>query len=267
MLQVEQFRRRYRATKVTTKMLYAVDFHTRPLDHFLQSADGSNVVEPRLVTHDSTQWSGSEPAPTHTIRQADQLHRALYAIQDAASAWYPEDLARVFRAVHNNATHHVQPWATETVINAMCNLYSAVFASLFNNILGGTPLHHLEGQAIQSMRRDSHEYQHYVGMVLSDAMMNSVFRGSGARPRARSPPRQRHGRRNPPGGAPTVIPPHLRAQIPSVGGRLVCLRLQSMKDCDFRSCKHAHELVRLPDDVLRWLVAAHDSLKSDHPQS
>ena len=272
MLRIEQFRRRYRATKVTAKMLFAVDFFSRPLDHFL-SADGSDqFVEPRLVTHDATQWSGAEPAPANTIRRSDQLHRTLHAIQDAASFWYPDDLSRAFRAVHNNASHFVQPWATETVINAMCNLYSAVFATLFNSILSGTPLHLLEGRATQAMQRDSPEYHQYVGIVLSDAMMNQVLRAPGAPRRHHSPPRQRLGHRPPPrgpanGNQPNVIPAAVRRNIPTSDGHAVCLRFQVMKDCDFLRCSKAHVFATLPGNVLKWLVDNHGSLKSDHPQS
>lgn len=278
MLQVELFRRRYAATKVTTKMLHAVDFHSRPLDHFLSSA-GANLATQRMVGPDATQWSGSEPTPASTIRTPEHLHSALYAITDAASVWYPDDLARVFRAVYINAIQTVRSGAPDPLLNATVNLYSAVFAAVFNDILAGMPLHDLEGQALHMLHRDSTAYQHYVGRVLNDAMMLSIFRGPHGHPRDPPPPRLQHERRaprqppggqvprQPPGGQTTVIPKHLRAQIPRVNGSdLVCLRFQTMKDCDFPKCRHAHEFANLPQPVLDWLIEHHGSLKSDHPQ-
>jgi hypothetical protein len=154
------------------------------------------------------------------------------------------------------------------VINAMCNLYSAVLSTLHNSILSGTPLHQLEGQAARAMQRDSPEYHQYVGIVLSDAMMSSVFR-AGPGPTRRQPPSQgrRPGRQPTPSTQSSVIPAAIRGQIPTSDGRSVCLRFQVMKDCDFPRCSHDHVLTTLPGDVLKWVEAHHGALKSDHPQA
>ncbi|GLD93423.1 hypothetical protein PINS_up002015 [Pythium insidiosum] len=273
---VEQFRARYRVSKVTTKMLFSVNFFTCPIDHFLSSADGDRYVQERVVTHDSTHWGGAEPAPTHTITRADQLQRALYVIQDAATQWYTDSVARVFRAVLHDATTNIVPAATPQIINAMMNLYVTVFSTLFANLLAGTNEWEFERIARRAMRRDSPEYQQYVNQVLSDAMMNAVFRPIGQRhhdrPQGLFRPRIQDARRPPPGGTGgpargTVIPEPVRAQIPLQGGRSVCLRFQVQKGCDFPRCQHSHSLSTLPAAVLTWLVGAHGPLRRDHPQS
>ncbi|EGZ09716.1 hypothetical protein PHYSODRAFT_522604 [Phytophthora sojae] len=140
MLQRERFRNRYIVTKVTIKMLYAINFEGRPIDHFLFSEDPFNFAQGRFVIHDDTQWSGPDPAPLAQIRRADQLHHVLYVIQDAAAEWYTTDVARVFRTVHSDAVNNVPHLAPPQVINAMCNLYQAVFGELFDDILRRSPL-------------------------------------------------------------------------------------------------------------------------------
>ncbi|EGZ05376.1 hypothetical protein PHYSODRAFT_534114 [Phytophthora sojae] len=133
MLQRERLRGRYRVTKVSIKMLYAVKFHSRPIDHFLSSEDAGD----RTVVHDDTLWGGQEPAPAHVIRRADHLHRVLHVIQDAAAEWYPSAVVDVFRAVHGHALHHVPRPAPLQLLSAMCNLYQAVSSSLFEDIRHG----------------------------------------------------------------------------------------------------------------------------------
>jgi hypothetical protein len=287
MLRIEQFRRRYRPTKTTTKMLFAVNFSSQPLDHFLSSDNPQQDVGERVVVHDPSQWSGQTPPPPHVIRAAEHLHRALHVIQDAAAVWYPEPLASVFRAVHGDAIHSVRYGAPTQVVNAMCNLYSAVFAALFNHILAGVDLRDLEGLATQMMRRSSPEYQQFVGDVLNTAMMHSAFQrtpaqrgpATGNTQRTQGAGRQHQGVRQ--GAVPRradndgqavarvpqqpVLPPNIRSQVPTRGGKEFCMRFQTMVDCDFVRCPRIHELVQIPQTVIEWVEGKHGSLKSDHP--
>jgi hypothetical protein len=273
MLQAELFRCRYLATKVTTKMLFAVDFGSRPLDHFL-ALDEDLVLERRLVQHDTSLWSGADPAPRRHIDSPSHLQRALYAIQDASVVWYPDDLARVFRTVAGHSAHALPPWASSTQVSAMCNLYSAVFASLSASLRSGADLRRLDAVAQGMLHRDSAQYQRYVGQVLTDAVMHAVLRDPTALSRVAAParppahPTARARRSNPPGGRgpqQPVVPAHLRSQIPALNGTEYCLRFQTMKDCDFPKCKREHALTPLTPGVKAWLEGAHGSLKSDHP--
>ncbi|OWY93795.1 hypothetical protein PHMEG_00036674, partial [Phytophthora megakarya] len=138
MLQHERFRGRYRVTKVAIKMLYAVNFGSRPFDHFLSSEDPGMFYQDRSIVHDDTQWSGPEPSPRFQIRRADQLHHVLHVIQEAAAEWYPSDLAVVFRSVHGDALHSVPQRSPSQVVHARCNLYQAVFGELIQHILNAT---------------------------------------------------------------------------------------------------------------------------------
>ncbi|OWZ05516.1 hypothetical protein PHMEG_00022385 [Phytophthora megakarya] len=135
MLQHERFRGRYRVTKVAVKMLYAVNFGSRPFNHFLSSEGPGMFYQDRSIVHDDTQWSGPEPSQRFQIRRADQLHQVLHVIQEAAAEWYPSDLAMVFRSVHGDALHSVPQRSPSQVVHARCNLYQAVFGELFQDIL------------------------------------------------------------------------------------------------------------------------------------
>ncbi|POM59779.1 hypothetical protein PHPALM_31440 [Phytophthora palmivora] len=159
----ERFCGRYRATKVTSKMLYTVDFFTRPFDHFLSSENFSAFRQDRSVVNDDAQWGGPEPAPAFQIRRADQLHQVLYVIQDAATVWYPADVSAVFRAVHGDAVQNVPVSAPTT------------FANLFEDILHGVDLCDLSGRRYWTLHRDSPAYQQYVSRVLNDAVKQSVL--------------------------------------------------------------------------------------------
>jgi hypothetical protein len=271
MHRVEQFRARYRVTKVTTKMLFALNFHSRPIDHFLSTPEGDQYVHQRVVTHDGTQWGGTEPAPAHTISTAAQLQRVLYTIQDGATIWYPEAVVRVFRAVLNHANHDIHASANVAVVNAMMNLYTSVFSSMFSSILAGADLWGLEGRAQRTMQSDSQEYGQYVRQPLNEVVMGAVFRPVG-QPLVQAYGRQRaNDQRRPPaagpgGPRPPKIPQQLRSQIPVVNGKQVCLRFQVARDCDFPRCHHTHTLVNLPADVLAYITATHGALKREHPQ-
>jgi hypothetical protein len=137
MLRQERFRGQYRATKVTSKMIFSVDFSSRPLDYFLASEAPGAYHQDRNVLHEDSQWGGPDPPPVTPIRRADQLHQVLYTIQDAASMWYPADLAAVFRYVHGDAVQSLQPQAPPQLLSAMCNLYQLIFSALSDDLIHG----------------------------------------------------------------------------------------------------------------------------------
>ncbi|RLN89746.1 hypothetical protein BBJ28_00016057 [Nothophytophthora sp. Chile5] len=176
MLQHERFRGIYRVTKVTVKMLYAVNFDSRPIDHFLSSEDPVAYASDRTVIHEDTQWGGAELPSAHQIRRADQFHHVLYAIQDAAAEWYPMDVVAVFCAVHSHAVRDVPGTAPPQEIHAICNLYSAVFSALFDEILHRVHSRDLLDRALQALRRDSPVYQRFVARVLDDDVHRAVLR-------------------------------------------------------------------------------------------
>ncbi|GMF47131.1 unnamed protein product [Phytophthora fragariaefolia] len=196
MLQHERFWDRYRVAKVTIKMLYAVDFASRPRHHFLYSEDPATYHQDRTVLHDDGQWGGPEPAPRFQIRRAVRLHPVIWAIQDAASEWYPSYVVAVLRAVHTHATYEVPGTAPHQEIHAMCNMYQAVFRQLFEDILHGISSRDLEGRAHHMLSHDSPEYIRFVTRVLSDVVRRALLRLPGrdtANPRAQrqAPPRGR----------------------------------------------------------------------------
>ncbi|KAG3078167.1 hypothetical protein PI125_g21055 [Phytophthora idaei] len=171
----ESFRGRYRVAKPTTNILFSVDFFSRPFYHFLSSEHTGGYRQDRAVVHDDSLWGGSEPAPTLQIRRADQFHQALHTIQEAVALWYPFDLAAVFRLVHGDATQNVAVSAPAPLVNAMCNLYQAVFSNLFEDILNGVPLSGLSSRTYRALRSDSPEFQRFVSRVVNDAVVQSVF--------------------------------------------------------------------------------------------
>ncbi|RLN94474.1 hypothetical protein BBJ28_00021767, partial [Nothophytophthora sp. Chile5] len=162
MLQHERFRGRYRVTKITVKMLFAVNFGSRPIDHFLSSEDPVTYAPDRTVIHKDIQLGGAEPPPAHQIRRADQLHHVLYAIQDAAAKWYPTDVVAVFRAVHTHAVRDVPGTAPPQEIHAICNLYSAVFGALFDDIC-----------------TETHMLLHWEARVFANAKSNNAMEAQG----------------------------------------------------------------------------------------
>ncbi|KAE8876175.1 hypothetical protein PF002_g29698 [Phytophthora fragariae] len=211
------------------------------------------------------------------INRADQLHQVLYTIQDAASMWYPSDLAAVFRSLHGDSVRLLQPTAPAQLLYAMCNLYQAIFSDLFDDLLHGVDLRRVSSRALSSLRSDSPTYQRLVTRVMNDAVVASVFSTASSGP----PGRQDTGRppargqaahrdtlpaRARPAAESSIIHKQIRDQIPVVNGKQVCVRFQSVKGCTFPSCKHLHELHRLPPDVLKWVTEMHMGLKAAHPQ-
>jgi hypothetical protein len=257
-------------------MLFSIDFYSRPLDYFLSSAAPGAYHQDRNVLHEDSQWGGLEPPPVTTIRRADQLHQVLYTIQDAASMWYPADLAEVFRYVHGDAVQSLQPQAPPQLLSAMCNLYQSIFSALSDDLIHGMDIRDAAPRALSSLRHDSAVYQHSVTRVMNAAVMHSVFQLDSRRPGppgSRSPRPRNHATRRDtrstrarPEANATIIPQRIRDQIPTVDGKQVCVRFQTAKGCTFSSCKHLHELHRLPPDVLKWVTEMHTGLKAAHPQ-
>ncbi|ETO69257.1 hypothetical protein F444_14163 [Phytophthora nicotianae P1976] len=143
-------------------MLFSVDFFSRPFDHFLSSDDSGGFRHERTVFRDDAQWGGPEPAPSTTIRSAGQLHQVLYVPQDAASLWYPECLAAVFRVIHGDTVQNVPTTAPTLLLTAMCNLYQAVFYEIYDDIRYGVDLRDLSTRAARILHRTFQAYQQYV---------------------------------------------------------------------------------------------------------
>jgi hypothetical protein len=263
-LQHERARGRYRASKVTSKMLYAVDFSSRPLDYFMASSDSMHPRALRSVEFDASHWGSKESRPEARISTARQLQGTLYNIQDAANEWYPFHVAQAFSAVHGDSLAHVPQDAISVHVTAMCNLYTAVFAQLFRDIQRRVAADTLATRARRMMDRDSSEYRHCVTEVLDDYFRRERASDTGRRP----PPRpQRPGPGPRPNNNSQKIPADLKAMMPKVNGRPVCLRFQTQKDCDFPQCRHLHSLVALPQRLLDWSRTKHGALKAGHPDA
>ncbi|GMF33014.1 unnamed protein product [Phytophthora fragariaefolia] len=125
-------------------MRYAVDFASRPFDHFQSSEDPAAYRQDRTVLHDDGQWGGPEPAPRFQVRRAVHRHSVILAIQDAASEWYPSDVVAVLRAVHTHAIYEVPGTAPFQEIRAMCNL------TVFSEAPGALPTRSLTSDVFRS---------------------------------------------------------------------------------------------------------------------
>eukprot|EP00644_Phytophthora_capsici_P008229 jgi/Phyca11/17207/fgenesh1_pg.PHYCAscaffold_26_\ len=218
----------------------------RPFDHFLSSEDPGGYRQDRTVVHEDSQWGGSEPAPAFTIRRADQLHQVLHVLQEAAMEWYPSDVAAVFRTVHGDAVQNVPLAAPKELLNAMCNLYQAIFSNLYDDLLHDVDPRDLNGHALRELRQDSPSYQRFVTRVLNAAVVQSVFPGSPiSAPRRRQvrgtsrPDRSRQTARSSgptsrrPDTSSTIIPAGIRTQIPVVNGKQVCIQYHPSKGARF----------------------------------
>ncbi|KAG7376171.1 hypothetical protein PHYPSEUDO_014141 [Phytophthora pseudosyringae] len=177
-------------------MMFSVVFFSRPFDYFLSSDAPGVYHRDRIVVHEDSQWGGPEPAPLVQIRRADQLHQALYTIQDAATSWYPSDLVAVFRTVQGDLVRSLQPNAPSQLLYAMCNLYQAIFSDLFDDLHHEVDIHATGSRALSSLRHDSPAYNRIITRVMNDAVVNSVFHTassgfSGTRG-SRSPPPHNH---------------------------------------------------------------------------
>eukprot|EP00644_Phytophthora_capsici_P016070 jgi/Phyca11/548264/estExt2_Genewise1Plus.C_PHYCAscaffold_280153 len=110
-------------------MVFAVDFGTRPIDHFLPpSAHGDGG---RTVMHDSSTWTSGDTVPGGPITLMDDLRATLQCIREVATEWYPREIADVFAAVCADATSRALNNAPTGLVHAMVNLYTHVFSRLF----------------------------------------------------------------------------------------------------------------------------------------
>ncbi|KAF1791676.1 hypothetical protein GQ600_7537 [Phytophthora cactorum] len=230
MLQYERFCNRYRVTKVTTNMLYAVNL---AVGLSTTSDDPATFQQLRTLVHD-IQWGGPEPDALFQIRLVDQLHHVPHVIQKVATECYPPDLAMVFRTVHGDAVHNVPRRAPTQTCTKPC-------LRGVHDIRNGVGSRDMNTRAQRALSSDSRQHQHYIQRVLNDAVLRSVLSDSGPQcPRghpsgdrrpASSRPSRASGRRS----SSTVIPAATRALIPLVNGTQVCIRFQATAGCSFPS--------------------------------
>ncbi|GMF51793.1 unnamed protein product [Phytophthora fragariaefolia] len=147
----------------------------RPFDHFLSADSVGDYHQDRTGVHEESQWNGHDLPPRFPIRRADQLHQVLYVLQDAVTCLYPHDLVAVFRAVHGDAVQALGPATPAQVLYVMCNLYQAIFADLFDDILHAVSLQEAGARALRSLRHDSPLYNRFV-------TQNSSFLAAGPSP-------------------------------------------------------------------------------------
>ncbi|KAE8981113.1 hypothetical protein PR002_g23922 [Phytophthora rubi] len=264
----ETLRNRYRVTKVTAKMIFAVNFGTRPLDHFLPPPAQSGGR--RSVTHDSATWGSGDTVPGAHIISISDLRRALSRIYEAAVEWYPRPVAEVFSIVHANATKDTLDNAPRDLVYATINLYTLVFTRLFQSIQDDNHASVLADEARATLSHSSPDYIRLVRQVIDTALVDtwarqieygsSTSRRFEARSRAGGPQRgtQHHQSR-------TTVPSEILAKVPKKGSTSICLRFQTQKGCDFPNCKNVHELTLLPVEVFQYATAKHGSFKENHP--
>ncbi|KAE9353474.1 hypothetical protein PF008_g4979 [Phytophthora fragariae] len=264
----ETLRNRYRVTEVTAKMIFAVNFGTRPLDHFLPPPVQSGGR--RSVTHDSATWGSGDTVPVAHIISISDLRRALSRIYEAAVEWYPRPVAEVFSIVHANATKDTSDNAPRDLVYATINLYTLVFTRLFQSIQDDNHASVLADEARATLSHSSPDYIRLVRQVIDTALVDtwarqieygsSTSRRFEARSRAGGPQRgtQHHQSR-------TTVPSEILAKVPKKGSTSICLRFQTQKGCDFPNCKNVHELTLLPVEVFQYATAKHGSFKENHP--
>ncbi|OWZ15891.1 hypothetical protein PHMEG_00010397 [Phytophthora megakarya] len=121
----ETLRNSYQVTKVTAKMLFSVNFGSRPLDHFLLPEH-----------HGSGRSVGHDPAgcPVVSIITISDLRSALRILKALLSSG-----TLVFRAVFSNSTSSMLDNAPHDRLEVTRNLYTQVFISIFHVIRDGQP--------------------------------------------------------------------------------------------------------------------------------
>ena len=258
----EMVRNRYRVTKVTAKMLFAVNFGTRQLDHFLPPPAQSGGS--RAVVHDPATWSSADTSPPFLIRSISDLRATLHRIQEAATEWYPQPVADVFRVVYTDAQSSMFDDAPPDLVHGVVNLYSHAFSELFRDISEAMPAESLVGRVRGIIAHDSDSYDRLVRHVIEQALISTWARrhsvdsdrGVFSRTRFSREPRR---------SALSVLPPTIASAVPVRDGRPVCLRFQTAKGCDFKHCKHAHVLCDLPAEVRSYLIEKHGELRQTQP--
>eukprot|EP00644_Phytophthora_capsici_P011168 jgi/Phyca11/545541/estExt2_Genewise1Plus.C_PHYCAscaffold_180211 len=265
-LHEETRRGQYRVTKVTAKMVFAVDFGTRPIDHFLPpSAHGDGG---RTVVHDSSTWTSGDTVPGGLITSMDDLRATLQCIREVATEWYPREIVDVFAAVCADATSRVLNNAPTGLVHAMVNLYTHVFSGLFIAISQNADPASLVDQARSVMASDSPDYLRLVRQVIDHGLIsswaqsqrssshrsNTTAYGPSTRPSARSGS-HRESRQTRQQVSP--VPEAIMQQIPKRNNKTVCLK--------FRSCKYAHDFEQLPEEVMTYATGKYGPLASGHP--
>ncbi|EEY63654.1 uncharacterized protein PITG_02120 [Phytophthora infestans T30-4] len=273
-LHEETRRGQYRVTKVTAKMVFAVDFGTRPIDHFLPpSAHGNGG---RTVVHDSSTWTSGDSVPGGLITSMDDLRATLQCIREVATEWYPRDIVDVFAAVCADATSRVLNNAPTGLVHAMINLYSHVFSRLFIAISQNADPASLVDQARSVMASDSPDYLRLVRQVIDHGLIsswaqsqrssshrsNTTAYGPSTRPSAHSGS-HRESRQTRQQVSP--VPEAILQQIPKRNNKTVCLKVQTQRGCEFWSCKYAHDLEQLPEEVVTYATGKYGPLASGHP--
>ncbi|EGZ21160.1 hypothetical protein PHYSODRAFT_329180 [Phytophthora sojae] len=137
----ETLRNRYRVTKVTAKMIFAVSFGTRPLDHFLPPPAQSGGRH--SVTHDSATWGAGDT---------------------------------VFSIVHADAANDTWDNAPRDLVYAMINLYTLVFTRLFQSIQDDHHASVLADEARATLSHSSPDYIRLVRQIIDTALMDTWAR-------------------------------------------------------------------------------------------
>ncbi|KAG2785206.1 hypothetical protein PC129_g11008 [Phytophthora cactorum] len=106
-------------------MVFAVNFSTRPLDHFLlpPAQSGGRLS----VTHDSATWGTGDTVPTEHILFSGDLRLALSRIHEAVIEWYPRLVAEVFGMVHADSLAEALDHAPQDLVHATIDFYTYVF--------------------------------------------------------------------------------------------------------------------------------------------
>ncbi|KAG1699224.1 hypothetical protein DVH05_014141 [Phytophthora capsici] len=255
-------------------MVFAVDFGTRPVDHFLPPSvhgDGG-----RTVVHDSSTWTSGDTVPGGLNASMDDLRATLQCIREVPTEWYPREIVDVFAAVCADATSRVLNNAPTGLVHAMDNLYTHVFSRRFIAISQNADPASLVDQARPVMASDSPDYLRFVRQVIdhgpisgwaqsqrsSSQRCNTTAYGPSARPPARSgsnrEPRQTRQQVSP-------FPEAILQQIPKQNNKTVCLKFQTQQGCEFWSCKYAHSLEQLPEEVATYTTGKYGPLASGHP--
>ncbi|KAI9979667.1 hypothetical protein PInf_026331 [Phytophthora infestans] len=255
-------------------MVFAVDFGTRPIDHFLPpSAHGDGG---RTVVHDSSTWTSGDSVPGGLITSMDDLRATLQCIREVATEWYPREIVDVFAAVCADATSRVLNNAPTGLVHAMINLYTHVFSRLFIAISQNADPASLVNQARSVMASDSPDYLRLVRHIIDHGLIsswaqsqrssshrsNTTAYGPSTRPSAHSGS-HRESRQTRQQVSP--VPEAILQQIPKRNNKTVCLKFQAQRGCEFRSCKYAHDLEQLPEEVVTYATGKYGPLASGHP--
>lgn len=253
----EAQRGQYEVTKTTSKMIYAVDFHTREFEHFNIPAMDYRPIG-RAITHDGTRWNSTEEKAPNRITRGAHLIKALWIIKEVACEWYTAPVANAFTRVHESASKLVNDGDNAELLDAYVNFYNDATRAIYEWLLEERPL---SGIALMVKGRVAWGSQRYVEKIQEPMQRRQLALANTSL-------------NNPPPAAPSKkkvsvskVPEEVRAATPRVGNspRQVCLSHNSNAKCTFTTCRRAHELVALPDVCVRWIVTARQGLVPGHP--